>query len=223
MGLLRLPPGAAALSSLMGVEGSVRQRLLHPWADHREQGSNSSWADHVLRIQLTGALASWFCPDTVLDPACGNGSVVAAAHHARPIKKAHLSDVSRNSFYFVGTEMRPNLPPELTVGCESIEETLAQENNYDLVVLTEILEHLEDPVSVLKAARGRAKFLVASSPLIPDGCVDGDVEHLWQFDAPGYSEMLQESGWQPIAFIPMTLTPPQFIYDYQIWGAQCDG
>jgi hypothetical protein len=183
---------------------------------------NFSWADHVLRVQLTGALISWFAPDTVLDPACGDGTIVAAAHRARPIAGAHLSDISMPNFYFVGTEMRGSLPPRTSVGHDSIEDTLAQPDRYfDLIVLTEILEHVEDPVHILRLARSRGANLVASSPLIPDDGkkMDDNPEHLWQFDAPGYSEMLMEAGWEPLVFVPVTLTPPQFIYDFQIWGA----
>jgi hypothetical protein len=113
------------------------------------------------------------------------------------------------------------LPHQYSVACQPIEDTLSEGRVYDLVVLTEILEHVEDPVAILRMARQCAKSVVASSPLIPyNGRLDDNPEHLWQFDAPGYDEMLKEAGWTPITFVPVTLTPVQFVYDFQIWGAQ---
>lgn len=190
--------------------------------DYQVQRSNFSWADHVLRVQVTGALISWFCPDTILDPACGDASIVMSAHRARPIAAARFADISKPNCDFVeSVDASEYLPPQYSVACQTIEQTLSEDRIYDLVVLTEILEHVEDPVHLLRLARARATNVVASSPLMVEGGhIDDNPEHLWQFDAAGYSEMLQEAGWNPITFIPVTLTPPQFIYDFQIWGAQ---
>jgi len=189
--------------------------------DYQVRRDNYVWPDHVLRVQLTAALISWFLPETILDPACGDGTIVAAANRVRPIVGAHMADISMPNFYHVGTTMRPFLPENLTCSHSSIEETLNEGKFFDLVVLTEILEHVEDPVAILRMARKCAKYVVASSPIFVDNTrIDENPEHLWQFDAPGYSEMLVEGGWDPITFIPVTLMPPQFIYDFQIWGAQ---
>jgi hypothetical protein len=49
--------------------------------------------------------------------------------------------------------------------------------------------------------------------------MDVNPEHLWQFDIHGYGEMLEEIGWRPITCLPVSLTSPQFMYDFQIWGA----
>lgn len=193
-----------------------------PLVDYQVQRSNFSWADHVLRVQLTGALVSWFCPDTVLDPACGDGSIVMSANKARRIAGARLADISKpNCDYVESMEAAAWLPATYSVACQSIEDTLLEDRYYDLIVLTEILEHVEDPTSILRLAREKAKVVVASSPLIPDsGRIDDNPEHLWQFDAAGYEQMLEEAGWSPIAFVPITLTPVQFTYDFQLWGAQ---
>jgi hypothetical protein len=188
--------------------------------DYQVRRDNFTWADHVLRVQLTGALISWFAPDTIIDPACGDGTIVAAAHRARPIEAARMADISRPNFYYVGGEMRGSLPSKMTVACQTIEETLAEDNFFDLIVLTEILEHVEDPTAILKMARKRANVVVASSPLFRDESrLDDNPEHLWQFDIEGYGEMIEEAGWAPITCLPVSLTPPQFIYDFQIWAA----
>jgi 2-polyprenyl-3-methyl-5-hydroxy-6-metoxy-1,4-benzoquinol methylase len=169
---------------------------------------------------MTGALISWFRPDTVIDPACGDGTIVAAAHRVRPIAGAYLTDISMPNFYHVGSTMRQYLPGQMTCACKPIEETLSEDRYFDLVVLTEILEHVEDPVGILRMARERAKVVVASSPLFTDHMtIDRNPEHLWQFDAMGYEEMLKEGGWDPITFIPISFSNPGFEYTFQLWGA----
>lgn len=189
--------------------------------DYQVLRDNYEWGDHILRIQMTGALIAWFTPDTVLDPACGDGTIVAAAHRLRPIAGAQMNDVSMPNFYHVGTTMRPYLPENMRVSHVDVTEVLSENNFYDLVVLTEILEHVEDPVGLLGLARRRANYLVASSPLFADESIlDGNPEHLWQFDAIGYEEMLKEGGWDPVTFVPISFTDPSYIYTFQLWGAK---
>lgn len=189
--------------------------------DYQVRRDNYEWGDHILRINVTAALISWFTPDTVLDPACGDGTIVASAHRIRPITAAHLTDISMPNFYHVGTTMRPYLPTQMSCGCKDLMDTLYENRYFDLVVLTEILEHVEDPVAVLRLARERAKHLVASSPLFADDRImDTNPEHLWQFDAVGYEEMLKEGGWNPLTFIPISFTDPGYPYTFQLWGAK---
>ena len=199
----------------------IRRLPPRPPFDYQVERSNYAWQDHVLRTQVTGALISWFDPDTIIDPACGDGSIVAAAHKVRPIVAAVMADISRPNFYVIGTGMRPFLPSTLTVECQSIEETLAVDRYFDMIVLTEILEHVEDPVLILRMARARAAVLVASSPLIPDnGRIDDNPEHLWQFDSVGYRDLLVSGGWDPVSLVPVSFFVEQFGYDFQIWAAR---
>ena len=175
-------------------------------------------ADHRLRIGLTAAMVAWMAPRSVLDPACGDGSIVASANAIRPIESALLADVSRDNFYAVGTgPVRGKLPVDTRVKCQSIEETLRTTDTFDLVVLTEILEHLDDPVSILRLARERASVLVASSPMFPNDLIlDPNPEHLWQFDIYGFGQMLLEGGWDTtVAMVPVNLADSH--YDYQLW------
>lgn len=189
--------------------------------DYQVKRDNFTWADHVLRVQMTGALISWFRPDTIMDPACGDGTIVAAAHRVRPISGAYMTDISMPNFYHVGSTMRPYLPERTECACKAIEDTLAEDRYFDVVVLTEILEHVEDPVNILRMARNRAAVVVASSPLFASANeIDRNPEHLWQFDAVGYEEMLKESGWDPITFVPISFAEPAFEYTFQLWSAR---
>jgi hypothetical protein len=189
--------------------------------DYQVLRSNYDWGDHILRVQMTGAMIAWLAPDTVIDPACGDGTIVAAAHRLRPIAGAQMNDISMPNFYHVGTTMRQYLPQNLRVSHDDVAAALSTDAQYDLVVLTEILEHVEDPVGILRLARQRAKTLVASSPLWTDDRVlDSNPEHLWQFDGMGYEEMLKEGGWDPLAFVPISFSEPAYIYTFQLWSAR---
>jgi hypothetical protein len=85
----------------------------------------------------------------------------------------------------------------------------------DVVVLTEILEHLSDPDSVLRLARVCGTYLVASSPVMRPAQVDGNPEHEWQFDRAGYEQMLQAGGWSVMQYTFLNF--PATEYDFGIW------
>ncbi len=133
--------------------------------DYQVARDNHVWPDHRLRVQITAALLAWGRPVTVIDPAAGDGSIVAAAHRIHAIDGVYLSDISKPNFYRLGAELRDQFPPNFKAACQTIEEALSGPDHFDAVVLTEILEHVEDPVSILKLARAKADMLIASSPV----------------------------------------------------------
>ena len=81
-------------------------------------------------------------------------------------------------------------------------------------MLTEILEHLEDPESLLRLARLKGQRLLVSSPEMRPGQIDSNPEHLWQFDGEGYEAMLNETGWKSVHKSHLTF---RSMYDFQIW------
>lgn len=186
---------------------------------------NRTWRDHVLRTNITGALLAWTADGgSVIDPACGDGSIVMAAHRTHGLDRVVLGDISiPNYTHVLGVRKLDSdaifLPLTTTIVHGDLEQTLASPEHFDVVVLTEILEHVEDPVGILRLAHERADRLIASSPIfeVADGQVDSNPEHLWQFDQAGYDEMLREAGWQPKTFVPIHFA--DFYYDFQLWGA----
>lgn len=63
----------------------------------------------------------------------------------------------------------------------------------EIVVMTEVLEHLEDPHGVLRWAR-QADRLICSSPWneTPNS---HSPEHAWAWDLDGYTKMIENAGW----------------------------
>jgi len=63
----------------------------------------------------------------------------------------------------------------------------------DLYVLTEVLEHLEDPHQMVRRVAERGAALVCSSPWVEhEGSIDAS--HAWAWDMPGYVAMLEDAG-----------------------------
>ena len=188
------------------------RRRLRPALDasaYQVVRSNRTWNDHIFRTYATGAAVAWLAPRTVCDPACGDASIVNAAHSLREIEKAYLSDISAPMIAALwgtethGYEAALNVGPAL----ESMREA-------DVMILTEVLEHLEDPDELLREARKYAPALVASSPL-NEFEAHGNHEHVWGWDRDGYREMLVAAGWDPIAYQELSFFPP--FYTFQLW------
>lgn len=180
-----------------------------PPFDYQVARDNKTWTDHIARTLVTAGLIAWQKPSSVIDPACGDGSIVLAADGIHSIGRILFGDIGALNCQRLTTAGR-------LVHHGSIEETLSiGVGGYDMVVLTEILEHVEDPDALLRLARKRALKLVASSPEMRPGQVDDNDEHLWMFDHEGYQEMLGDTGWRVIQKTKLKF--PGLTYDYGIW------
>lgn len=179
--------------------------------DYQVQRSNFRWDTHIERLLVTGSMIAWLKPETICDPACGDGSVLEAAYRQRPFVEAYLGDISAPNIERLDVTF-----PVIRARATAIGDTFLLAPHVDVVVLTEILEHLEDPDAILRLARSKGTTLVASSPLDPYPDPTND-EHLWDFDEAGYEEMIKDAGWTPTSHI--VLTWPRLPYGFQIWTA----
>lgn len=192
------------------------RRRLHP--EHAVDYSklvrdNYAFTDHYQRTLVTGALIAAQEPATVADPAVGDGTVLDIAFKIRPFEMAYVSDLSEPNI----RKLAVSYPHQKAVG--DLLSALNTIPEVDVIVLTEILEHLEDPDQVLSLARQKAKKLVASSPIEePVGIVNS--EHLWSFGKDGYHDMLVDTGWSPFSYTEIGFeNTSQFYYTYQLWVA----
>jgi 2-polyprenyl-3-methyl-5-hydroxy-6-metoxy-1,4-benzoquinol methylase len=192
----------------------VRRRLRQEVsADYQVVRDNTLWPDHVLRSLLTAGAVAWLKPETVCDPACGDASIVTLANRIHPIRRAYLNDISVPQI----TALREaNLGYKVTFSAGDAGVALRRMGPADVIVLTEILEHIEDPDQLLRMARIRGRFLVASSPLNEQD--NNNHEHIWGWDKAGYGDMLRAAGWEPIAYTEVF--PRPFYYTFQLWVCQ---
>jgi 2-polyprenyl-3-methyl-5-hydroxy-6-metoxy-1,4-benzoquinol methylase len=187
----------------------LRTRIGNGFTEEQYQvvRDNFIWNDHILRTYCTAAAIAWLKPETVCDPACGDGSIVEAAHQLSWIETAYLSDISKPNIERVKLlDVAGDLVADVGNALDMMVDA-------DVIVLTEILEHVEDPDSLVREARVHGKYLVASSPL--NETSSGNHEHIWGFSKQDYSDMLTGAGWTPIAY--QELSPDPFYYTFQLW------
>ena len=189
----------------------MRERLERTGViDYQVERHNEQWPDHVARTNVTAGLIAWLKPSVVLDPACGDGSLALAANHIHNFR-AILGDLSQPNIGYVSG--RGGM--DWTYSVDDALHTIVRQKGVDVTILTEILEHVEDPDAILRAAREVSTYLVASSPEMRPGQVDTNHEHLWMFDGDGSLEMLQRAGWNPISKTHLGF--PFLEYDFGIW------
>jgi len=193
----------------------MRQRLAvdHPPV-YNSVRSNLDWADHAVRTLVTGGLIAWLAPDFVWDPACGDASILEAAYRLRPFRQAFLADISAPQI----EALNPSFPHEKVVeDVVHAEFFVAAAFKNNCLVLTEVLEHLEDPGATLRQAREAFGALVASVP-IGDPEHGGNHEHLWAWDEAAFEAELRETGWEPA--VTVTVQLPGVGGNSQIWVAR---
>lgn len=64
-----------------------------------------------------------------------------------------------------------------------------------ITVMTEVLEHISDPVAAVRWVRDNSRFLVASSPWVEDAR-NHDECHAWAFDPWGYRLLIASSRYR---------------------------
>lgn len=159
---------------------------------------HARWVDHHYRVDVTSAVAALAMPygGTVADLSCGNATIVNRLVGLRGAR-ATLGD------YAPGYELTG-----------PIDQTISKIENVDLFVLSETLEHLDDPDAVLEQIRKKTTALILSTPDGEDN--DANPEHVWGWDAEAVEEMLRRAGFTPT--IHTTVDTHRIGgYSYQIW------
>lgn len=170
---------------------------------YAEQYDHTQWPDHVQRVRTTiDCIHAWTTRSqrrVVADLSCGDAAIARGLDDAACLI---LGDYVHNDEYaFTG----------------SIEHTVKLIGSVGLFILSETLEHVDDPVSLLIAIRQRAGYLVLSTPL--DERDDQNEEHYWGWDEEGIRDLLFLSGWSVRARTLFTPKVDELYYTYQIWGA----
>ena len=162
---------------------------------------HTHWEDHIIRVSVTTHIARWMRDhvgaQSAADLSCGDGAI---------LRGLDLSQSLYGDLVAAG---------HLTQDSGPLEQTLAGIGSVDLYILSETLEHVEDPALILREIRARAGALVLSTPEGEVG--DENPEHYWGWDREDIQQLLAETGWIPVV---STLLNPQVPggYTYQIWG-----
>lgn len=139
---------------------------------------------------------------TIMDLGCGNGDlsrqiarvaqrVVAVDHNARMIEHANQKPKPDHLSFHTGDALQ-------------FAETLNQ--TFDVLILSHVLEHLEDPPSFLRQHLNCARFFYIEVPdqertplnvyreQLKSGLSYSDNDHIWEFDREEMIELIRSSG-----------------------------
>lgn len=160
---------------------------------------HTRWPDHVERVAKTAATLDAFAAETgtatVADLSCGDGAILAQSRH--PWAERYLGDYT-------------------TTG--PIETAIQTLPRVGMFVLSETLEHVEDPDALLADIRARARHLLLTTPHGETG--DANPEHYWGWDTDDIRAMLSAAGWANLRV--ELFTPPSCdYYTFQIWRCSC--
>lgn len=188
----------------------MRVRLRPKWSDEELKKiyavphDHTKWKDHLQRVDATIAAANWFQNEIVFriaDLSCGNGYIAKQVAINLDAAVLTLGD------YAPGYDL-----------CGPIEQTIHEIGNQNLFILSETLEHLDDPDTVLAEIREKSERLVLSTPRGERS--SSNPEHYWGWDETAIEDMLVSAGWRPQTLTVLSFHNPMFIYDYQIWTAR---
>lgn len=158
--------------------------------DHRRYGN-----DHRVRVEITIAFGRtmMFGGGSVADLSCGNGEIATAFD-----PDAVLGD------YAAGYPIQG-----------PIEATIHSIDTVHGFVLSETLEHLDQPEAVLRLIRTKADRLLLTTPI---GCWDDDnPEHYWAWDQDFVEYLAQLAGWKVDGFCALDEAPLGGPYTFGIW------
>lgn len=165
--------------------------------------NHTRWEDHKIRVRVTIDIARIICDhikaETAADLSCGDGAILAGLQLPR-----------ENCIY--GDFVR--IPQLDYLG--TIEDNITRIPDIDLFILSETLEHVEQPSQLLHNIRSKTRALILTTPEGETG--DENPEHYWGWDRTDIRDMLTTTGFTPRT---MTLLDPHVAggYTYQIWGA----
>lgn len=168
--------------------------------DHYTAGT-----DHWLRVSLTAEVGNWMLRThqdvldalRIADLSCGDGDIARDLCQRWSEPELILGD------YAPGYELQG-----------PIEETIHEIPPVDIFVLSETLEHLNDPDWVLSEIRRKSRLLVMSTP-INEPVNSSNGQHYWSWDQDAVTMMLESAGWYIDTRVDLNL---KSYYSFQIYG-----
>ena len=161
---------------------------------------------HGIRVAWTIATARAWQPNgyvNTVDLSCGNAEIPRAL---AAVSEPMLGDLAPG-YPFHG-------PLEDTIPRWA---EFAWGTRAGLFVLSETLEHVDDPAGVLAAIRPHATSLLLTTPMMPGG--DTNPEHLWCWNRLGVEDLLAGAGWTVDLFSSLDTRPFGDPYYYGLWIA----
>lgn len=179
------------------------------------------WPDHIERVWASVELIRGFHNQiaTVADLSCGDAAIVRGLVGMKRLRGAYLGDLNGSSSWDPGGWGKVRVR---AVPAGPLPDTLVHlDGKVDLFVLSETIEHMDDPDALLRALTGASRYLFLSTPIseIP---TSGNLEHYWSWGTEDVHDMLMDNGWVPLEkreLVPQSTLSLEHAYHYQLWMA----
>jgi hypothetical protein len=184
------------------------------------------WPDHVERVAASVAMIRRYAGNirTAADLSCGDAAILRGC--ADMLDGVTLGDVNGVPWAVRedGAWSRALEAKGLWgLAAGALPESLDRlgQGMVDLFVLSETLEHMDDPDLLLGLITRRARYLFLSTPLA-ETPETGNPEHYWSWDQADIHEMFLNTGWTPLqleVLKPVSTVSLPNAYTYQLWMA----
>ncbi len=138
--------------------------------------------------------------DSILDVGCGEGFTLQRLYENKIGKRLEGLDHQK-----IAIEIGRKIHPHLKLETGTIYDLSFKDNSFDLVMATEVLEHLEDPKKALKElVRVSKKYLLLSVPNEPFFMIanllrgknlsrwGNDIEHIQHWTSAGFQRFAEK-------------------------------
>jgi SAM-dependent methyltransferase len=146
-------------------------------------------------------------PRKIIELGCGTGAVIRECQRRRLASEFAAVDYSQDAIEYV----RQHVPGVQTLRADILSPSFHIAEQYDVVVLTHVLEHLENPAELLRALLEKVSFqyAVVEVPLedLPASRLKNLLRdrrknaagHVQFFTAPGIRNLLSSCGFEVLA------------------------
>lgn len=160
---------------------------------NRESAHHIDQTGHALRLLIAASMAEYlrkFCNvNSIVDLGCGDGGLAEYLTHKLDFENVLGYDFTPANVNFALNERN------VKVKNENFLENIEKITNVDLTIMTEVLEHVEDPYDIVKKIS--SPYIIASSPSNETINVY-DSSHRWVWDEEGYIELFERNKFRII-------------------------
>lgn len=179
---------------------------------------HDSWPDHVERVKASADLIDKYRNQirSAADLSCGDGALLNMI--SRRLTRAVLGDLNG-----VPASAAVSCRAQVleTIGPAELPGSLEHLEPVDLFILSETLEHMDDPDGLLMRLGDVARYLFVSTP-VDESAEAGNLEHYWSWGTGDVYDMLAAAGWEPLErqiLVPQSTLNTPHAYRYQLWLA----
>lgn len=179
---------------------------------------HDSWPDHVERVKASADMIERYASQirTAADLSCGDGALLNRI--SRHLSRAVLGDLNGVP---ASSAVSCRARVLETIGAAALPDSLEHLEPVDLFILSETLEHVDDPDGLLRRISDVARYLFVSTP-VEESEAAGNPEHYWSWGTGDVYDMLRDAGWEPLerqTLVPQSTLSLPHAYHYQLWLA----